>query len=102
MNTQPKNPITAGDYTVLATVFNPVADECGSDEDVELDFNISDPPVSKFNFSGVCLGDTTFFRDASITNGREIKTWLWDFGDGYYRRSTKPITFVYKRPGIIK
>ncbi|QEC79588.1 PKD domain-containing protein [Mucilaginibacter ginsenosidivorax] len=73
----------AGDYTILATVFNPVADECGSDEDVELDFNISDPPVSKLNFSGVCLGDTTFFRDTSVTNGREIKTWLWDFGDGH-------------------
>lgn len=88
----------AGDYTVLATVFNPVVDECGSDEDVELDFNISDPPVSKFNFSDVCLGDTTFFRDASITNGREIKTWLWDFGDGYTDVVQNPSHF-YKNIG---
>ncbi|WP_439696976.1 PKD domain-containing protein [Mucilaginibacter sp. AW1-7] len=88
----------AGDYSILATVFNPVADECGSDEDVELDFNISDPPVSKFNFSGACLGDTTFFRDTSVTNGREIKTWLWDFGDGYTDVVQNPSHF-YKKAG---
>jgi len=90
-----------GDYVILATVFNPIADECGSEEGVELDFNISDPPVSKFNFSGVCLGDTTFFRDTSVTNGREIKNWLWDFGDGHTEQVQNP-SHLYTKAGNYK
>ncbi|WP_183568220.1 PKD domain-containing protein [Mucilaginibacter sp. SP1R1] len=73
---------TTGDYSIVATVFNPVADECGSYDDVEFDFNIAPPPVSKPSFSGTCIGEPTLFTDMSETNGVDIKTWLWDFGDG--------------------
>jgi gliding motility-associated-like protein len=89
---------TTGNYSVVATVFNPVADECGSNEDVELDFNISLPPVTKFNFVGSCLGDTTFFKDTSETFGRETKTWLWDFGDGHSDVVQNP-SHVYEHAG---
>lgn len=75
-------PYTPGDYSVVATVFNPVADDCGSNEDVEFDFNVSDLPVAIPNVSPVCLGTAANFTDGSTTNGSGIKTWLWDFGDG--------------------
>lgn len=71
-----------GDYSVVATVFNPVADECGSNEDIEFDFNISIPPVVTFDVGSVCLGSAVQFTDKSTSGTREIKTWLWDFGDG--------------------
>jgi gliding motility-associated-like protein len=95
----PQNKVyPTGDYSVVATVFNPVADECGSDEIIQLDFNISIPPVSKFTFTGGCYGDTTRFKDASETFGREPKIWSWDFGDGQKDIVQNPV-HVYAKPG---
>jgi gliding motility-associated-like protein len=70
-----------GDYTLVATVFNPIGDDCGSNQDVELDFNISDSPKANFTSSDNCLGDATLFKDSSDAGTNSIKTWLWDFGD---------------------
>lgn len=89
---------TTGNYSVVATVFNPIADECGSAEDVELDFNMALPPVARLSFAGSCLGDTTFFRDTSQTYGRETKTRLWDFGDGHTDVVQNP-SHVYEHTG---
>lgn len=88
----------AGDHAVIATVFNPIANECGSDEIISLDYNISAIPVAKLGFAGACLGDTTFFKDLSETSDREIKTWLWDFGDGSTDIVQNP-KHVYTQPG---
>ena len=71
-----------GDYSVVATVFNPIADECGSNEDIEFDFNISIPPVVKFSSANTCFGGNVQFTDQSTSGTRQIKTWHWDFGDG--------------------
>jgi gliding motility-associated-like protein len=71
-----------GDYSVVATVFNPIADECGSNEDIEFDFNISIPPVVKFSSANTCFGSNVQFTDQSTSGTRQIKTWHWDFGDG--------------------
>lgn len=87
-----------GDYSVVATVFNPVADECGSYDDVQFDFNIADPPVAKFKAEKTCFGDATTFNDLSVTNGSEIRTWLWDFGDGETAVVQNP-THTYAQPG---
>jgi gliding motility-associated-like protein len=73
---------TPGDHSIVATVLNPVADNCGSYDDVEFDFNIAEPPKANFTQTGNCLGDATLFKDVSETQGSDIKTWLWDFGDG--------------------
>jgi gliding motility-associated-like protein len=89
---------TAGDHAVIATVFNPVATECGSDEIVELDYNISAQPVAKFSFTGTCLGNATVFKDVSETDDHEIKSWLWDFGDGTTDIVQNP-THLYAQPG---
>jgi gliding motility-associated-like protein len=78
----PAKTFTAGNYKLVATVFDPVADACGSNETVELDFNIADPPVAQFTTGGVCAGDTTSFTDQSNANGSIIQSWLWNFGDG--------------------
>jgi len=71
-----------GDYSVVATVFNPIDDECGSSRDIQFDFNISDFPVADFIKTDNCLGAETTFTDKSANKNTRIKSWLWKFGDG--------------------
>jgi gliding motility-associated-like protein len=73
----------AGTHIVIATVFNPIADICGSNQDIENGFTITEPPGPDFDVAAVnCLGDLTAFTDKTIlTSGNSVKTWLWDFGD---------------------
>lgn len=87
-----------GDYSVVATVFNPIADECGSNEDIEFDFNISVPPVVKFSSANTCFGGNVQFTDQSTSGTRQIKTWRWDFGDGITDVVQNPI-HKYAQPG---
>jgi gliding motility-associated-like protein len=74
---------TAATHIVVATVFNPVADVCGSNQDIENGFTITEPPGPDFDVAASnCLGDLTAFTDKTIlASGNTIKTWLWDFGD---------------------
>ncbi len=37
---------------------------------------------ANFSFSGVCLGDTTFFNDLSVDSLSNIIDWKWLYGDG--------------------
>lgn len=87
-----------GDYSVVATVFNPIADECGSNEDIQFDFNISVPPVVKFTFANTCFGGNVQFTDQSTSGIRQIKTWHWDFGDGITDVIQNPV-HKYAQPG---
>ena len=75
---------TAGTHTIVANVLNPVSNECGSTDNVEFDFTITNPPVTGFSApANTCLGDTTRFKDTTtVTLGNYEKKWLWDFGDG--------------------
>jgi len=73
--------LTAGTHDVVATVFDPVADVCGSNQDIENDFSITDAPNVDFTVADTdCLGDSTQFTSPPTT-GDAIKSWLWDFGD---------------------
>lgn len=74
---------TASTHIVVATVFNPVADVCGSNQDIENAFTITEPPGPDFSVAASnCLGDLTAFTDKTVlTSGNTVKTWLWDFGD---------------------
>jgi len=95
----PKNPVsyTSGSYTILATVVNPTADDCGSSETVEFDYTISDPPNAKFAIDMPCLGDSTRFIDQT-TSANTIKSWQWNFGDGQTSALQNPV-HEYLNPG---
>ncbi|GAB3903446.1 PKD domain-containing protein [Mucilaginibacter boryungensis] len=75
---------TSGSYSIVATVLNPTADDCGSDEQIEFDYTISDIPAATFTASAlnICPGTEITFTDKTDTKGINTKTWLWDFGDG--------------------
>ena len=95
----PKDPVVykSGSYTVIATVFNPSADVCGSSENIEFDFSITDPPVAKFSIDKTCLGDSTQFTDQS-TGASALKSWLWNFGDNQTSTLQNPV-HKYLNPG---
>ncbi|WP_374951089.1 PKD domain-containing protein [Mucilaginibacter sp.] len=80
---------TSGDYSITGTVRNPTSDDCGSDVPIDLDFSISDFPVAKFSNAGNCAGDGVIFTDET-TPGENVKTWLWDFGDGQTSADKRP------------
>jgi gliding motility-associated-like protein len=79
------NPVNfaSGTHITVATVFNPIADVCGTNQDVENGFTITDPPASDFSVAAsTCLSDSVSFTDKTIlTTGSTVKSWLWDFGD---------------------
>lgn len=54
---------------------------CVSENDeVQIDFVA--PPFANFNFTEVCLGETTDLTDFSLPGFGTIIDWTWDFGDG--------------------
>ena len=55
----------AGNYSITATVPNSTANGCGQNQQIQLDYNISDPPVAKFGATDLYLGDSTIFADES-------------------------------------
>lgn len=74
---------SAKDYLVQVTANNPSSDGCGSTEILELLFSVFNPPVPQFeSTTGICQGSAVQFTDKSDGGGRDIKSWLWDFGDG--------------------
>ncbi|WCT14517.1 PKD domain-containing protein [Mucilaginibacter jinjuensis] len=91
-----------GDYTVIATVFNAGADECGQNEDIEFDFTVVDPPPIVYSFSSVCLGDATQFTYPPDPNDLGTKTYSWDFGDGSPLGTDQNPTHTYAAPGDYK
>ncbi|WP_157682183.1 T9SS type B sorting domain-containing protein [Mucilaginibacter mallensis] len=94
-----KGPINfnSGDHTVIATVFDPSTDECGSTQQIQVDFKITDPPVAKFDVDNTQLDYATTFIDQS-TSTATIESWAWDFGDGQTSFLENP-TNLYAKPG---
>lgn len=92
--------LKAGNHTIIATVFNPVADVCGSNQDVENDFLITDPPPVTFSAPAIdCYADSTAFKDSTVlVSGQTIKSWLWDFGDNTTSKVQNPL-HKYAAPG---
>ena len=74
----------AGTHTIVANVLNPVANECGSTDNIEFDFTITNPPATGFSApANTCLGDSVKFTDTTtVALGNYEKKWLWNFGDG--------------------
>jgi gliding motility-associated-like protein len=90
----------AGNYTIVATVVNPTTDDCGSNEDIEFDYTISDIPNTKFTASSlnICPGAEVSFADITNINGIATKTWSWDFGDAANATAANPNTATNANP----
>lgn len=99
---QPVTYTATGDYTVVATVINPGSTECGSTEDVEFDFSVSDIPEAKFTApANACPGSPVSFTDQTDTKGVSTQTWTWDFGDATNATANNPNTSALQNPAHI-
>ena len=71
------------DYKISVTANKTSPDGCGSAEVMELQFSAVNPPSSVIKaVAQTCVNAPTTFTDASQGNGKSIKKWFWDFGDG--------------------
>lgn len=96
-----------GNHTLKATVLNPNPTGCDANEDVVIDFEVSDIPVARFDVDKqqICGSDLITFTDRSDGKGKNIAKWFWDFGDGSnieQRSNGLPFTHLYVNPGDYK
>ncbi|MBI3136859.1 MAG: gliding motility-associated C-terminal domain-containing protein [Bacteroidetes bacterium] len=71
--------VLAGTMTLTLTSTN--NGTCISVSDV-VQITFITPPFANFNFTDVCLEDTTLFTDFSLNGFGSIASWAWDFDDG--------------------
>lgn len=86
-----------GSYAIQATVSNSGNDNCGQDELVKFNFNISNLPVANFDVDNTYIGTATSFKDEAVPD-TTIKTWDWNFGDGTNSELQNP-QHTYASPG---
>ncbi len=55
----------------------------------------------KVTGDGACFKNAITLTDASVKDGTEIVSWLWDFGDGTQKESATntPVSHTYENPG---
>ena len=76
--------------------------EIGEVEDYTINIYEDGEPVSLFNNTTVCFGDSTSFIDASYTYSLySINSWKWDFGDGNTSTLQNP-KHLYAKSGVYK
>jgi len=89
----------AGTYPVKVTVVDPITTICGSNEEIDLNYVVSDPPQIKFaSRDSVCTTDTVSFKDQTNGLGNTLKAWHWDFGNGDTSAVQSPV-YKYLQPG---
>ena len=78
---------------------NPTPDGCGTEQQIDFDVQVFDPPVADFTFTtnGCVTGPVSFF-DSSNTGGRPVISRYWNFGDGNTTGINNP-THLYGGPG---
>lgn len=83
--------LPTGSYAFKVEAFNPVADECGSTEEINLDLNVLTPPITLFDSpDNACLNSPVIFTDKTDPTGQTITEWFWDFGDGHTSTEQNP------------
>ncbi len=90
---------SAGTYPVKVTVVDPITTVCGSNEEIDLNYAVSNPPSAAFaSRDTICVGDTIGFKDQSSGNGSSIKSWTWQFGNADTSIVQNPV-YTYNTPG---
>lgn len=95
-----KNPsllyLVKGTYTIKLTVYKGLNDSSSSEQTI----NIYEYPTSKFQATNVvgCIPLKVNFQNRSIAGSGNIKSYYWDFGDGFSSTAANP-THSYLGPG---
>lgn len=95
------SPIAAGTYSyrVVSALGNNVSSSTCVVASNPLILTVVASPAAAFSVpKNTCFGDSTVFKDQTVTNGSAIKQWLWDFGDGQTSAKQNPL-HLYAKPG---
>lgn len=87
-----------GSFPIKVIAFNPTADGCSGEQEIEFDLQVYNRPAADFNISfGGCLYDTIQVTDQTVTDRPNIK-WNWQMGDGT-KSGVKDFSHLYKKAG---
>jgi gliding motility-associated-like protein len=90
---------TAGTYPVKVYARNPLGDGCSSDQEIEFDLQIFNPPTTDFTYTtSGCTDSAVVFTSNTNSGGRPIIKHYWDFGDGTTGNTANP-SKTYLNPG---
>lgn len=90
---------TAGTYPVKVYARNPLGDGCSSDQEIEFDLQIFNPPTTDFTYAtSGCIDSAVVFTSNTNSSGRPIIKHYWDFGDGTTGNTANP-SKSYLNPG---
>ncbi len=94
---------TSGTYPITLSTYSSTTNVCGTQQDVDFDLNVFDPPVADFNFStSGCVAESVQFEDITTTP-RPSYIWNWNFddpGSGASNTSTlRNPTHIFSAPG---
>ena len=95
---------TTGKYLITAVAVNPNPSGCNGLEVVSFEFEIFNKPSAVFTAPlQTCANSSITFTDASLGNGKSVKKWLWDFGDGEVSTGQNPVhTYAASGDYIVK
>jgi gliding motility-associated-like protein len=68
--------------------------------DTTINVIVVSQPTASYNFNTACLGETTFFNDASNGNGSSLNQWEWDFNnDGIVDNTSQNPSQIFSNSG---
>lgn len=90
-------------YFIKLVVEKSTTDGCGSADEVSLDLDMQNVPVSSFTSdkNESCVSSPITFTDSTVPNSTTIIKWHWDFGDGTRETKTTadPVQHSYSAIG---
>lgn len=91
---------TPGVYPVTITTYSPNSSGCGSEQQIDFDLQVSDPPVADFTFTpGGCVAELFQFTETTPQTPKPTYKWWWDFGDGSPTSNLRNPTHTFTAPG---
>ncbi len=90
-------------YFIKLIVEKSTTDGCGSADEIGLDLDIQNVPLSSFtsDTKESCISSPVTFTDSTVPNSTTIIKWYWDFGDGTKEIKTTgdPVAHSYSATG---
>ncbi len=95
---------TVGSFPVTIFTYAPNPEGCGTEQELNFDLDISDPPVPNISFTTpVCIAETVQFNDITPPGTKPLYKWYWNFGDpGSGATNISPLqnpTHLFSTPG---
>ncbi|HQW83602.1 MAG TPA: PKD domain-containing protein, partial [Ferruginibacter sp.] len=91
---------TVGIYPVSITTYSPNASGCGSEQQIDFELQVSDPPVASFSWTpGGCVAEPYQFTETTPQTPKSTYKWWWDFGDGSPTSNLRNPAHTFTAPG---